>query len=110
MKMVGLPDAASSGGVRTVQDIVTMVADYYKLLPADLIGDNRRADIVLARQIAMYIAKRYFKMTYQYIGTYFQNRIHTTVMHAVDKIEKEMIEDKQLKRDINALLHDMGVL
>jgi chromosomal replication initiator protein len=109
-KIVGMPDAASSDGIRSIEDIVRVVADYFKLLPEDLMGDSRRADIVLARQIAMYIAKKYFKMTYQYIGTYFQNRIHTTVMHAVEKIEKEMETDKQLKRDINALLHDMGVL
>jgi len=109
-KIVGMPDSVSPNGVRSVEDIVRVVADYYKLLPEDLMGDSRRADIVLARQIAMYIAKKYFKMTYQYIGTYFQNRIHTTVMHAVEKIETEMETDKQLKRDINALLHDMGVL
>ena len=109
-KIVGMPDTASSDGVRTVEDIVRVVADYFKLLPEDLTGDHRQSDIVLARQIAMYVAKKYFKMTYQYIGTYFQNRIHTTVMHAVEKIEKEIETDKQLKRDINALLHDMGVL
>jgi chromosomal replication initiator protein len=109
-KLVGLPDSGSVDGVRTIEDIVRVIADYYKLRPEDLIGDNRRADIVLARQIAMYIAKKYFKMTFQYIGTHFHDRIHTTVMHACDKIIKEMEEDKQLKRDINALLHDMGVL
>lgn len=110
MKVVGGPLDESSSGVRSIDDVINKVAEYFKLLPEDVTGENRRADIVLARQTVMYIAKKYFRMTYQSIGTHLGNRIHTTVIHACEKIEQEIEKDKNLKRDINALLHDMGVL
>ncbi len=106
----GAPVEQEQQETRDLTDILARVADYFKLLPEDVLGESRRADIALARQVAMFIAKKYYKYTYQHIGTHFKDRIHSTVMHSVEKIEQKMKTDKQLVRDINALLHEMGVL
>lgn len=108
--LVGTGEDSGKKVISTVDDIVVEVAGHYKLLPEDIMGESRRADISLARQISMYIAKRYFKMTHQFIGEQIGKRQHTTAMHACEKIERELEKDRQLKRDINALLHDMGVI
>ncbi len=95
--------------VRSITGVIGRVADYYHLGSEDLIGDNRRSDVSTARQVAMYIAKKHLKLTYQNIGEAFGKRIHTTVMHSVDKVSKEMPKNAQLERDVNALVAELGL-
>ncbi len=100
----------NANGAQNIESLVKNVADYYKLFVEDLLGENRRADISLARQVAMFLAKKHLGLTYQAIGAYFSGRNHTTVMHACEKVATEMEKNQTLKRDTNALLHEMGVL
>lgn len=103
-------DDMVSRKAKTIDDIVDFVAHYFKLRPEDITGNSREQQKVFARQIVMYMAKKYFNYTYQYIAHHLGGKIHTTAMHAYQKTEKELEKNKQLARDINALLHDMGVL
>ena len=62
---------------------------------------NRRSrNIVRPRQIAMYLAKNLTNCSYPQIGSRFGDRDHTTVMHAVRKIEDMMTEDRQMADDV----------
>lgn len=106
-KLVGTGEEQQE--VRSIAAVIARVAEYYRLEGADLVGENRRADISAARQVAMYIAKKYLKLTYQHIGEAFGKRIHTTVMHSVDKVAKELAKNPQLQRDVNALLAEFGM-
>ena len=64
---------------------------------------RRSRQIARPRQIAMYLAKNLTSMSYPEIGKRFGNRDHTTIMHAVRKIEELMEQDTSMCHDINLL-------
>lgn len=75
-----------------IQDIV---AKYFNINKEDLISSKKSNDIAYPRQIAMYLCRTVAQMTFPKIGAAFGGRDHTTVMHAVNKIEKEIKENKE---------------
>ena len=72
--------------------IQEVVAKYFNIDKKDLISSKRSNDIAYPRQIAMYLCRTVGQMSLPKIGADFGNRDHTTVMHAVTKIEKELKE------------------
>ena len=77
--------------------IQEVVAKYFNIDKKDLISSKRSNDIAFPRQIAMYLCRTIAQMSLPKIGADFGNRDHTTVMHAVDKIEKEIKEKTNTK-------------
>ena len=77
-----------------IQDVV---AKYYNISVNDLKGQKRSADVTFPRQIAMYLCRNVAQMSMPQIGRDFGNRDHSTVMHACDKIEKEMKTNETTK-------------
>ena len=77
--------------------IQEVVAKYFNIDKKDLISSKRSSDITYPRQIAMYLCRTVGQMSYPKIGTDFGKRDHTTVMHAVDKIEKEVKQNSNTK-------------
>ena len=73
------------------------VAKYFNIDPNDLVGAKRSNDVVFPRQIAMYLCRTVPQISLPQIGRDFGNRDHTTVMHACNKIEKEIKENKNTK-------------
>ncbi len=73
------------------------VAKYFNIDPKDISGSKRSADVVFPRQIAMYLCRTVPQLSLPQIGKDFGNRDHTTVMHACNKIEKEIKENKETK-------------
>ena len=73
------------------------VAKYFNIDPKDLVGAKRSNDVVFPRQIAMYLCRTVPQISLPQIGRDFGNRDHTTVMHACNKIEKEIKENKNTK-------------
>jgi chromosomal replication initiator protein len=72
----------------TIEEIKKKVAEHYGLKVADLESPNRSRSIVRPRQIAMYLARLLTPRSYPEIGRRFGNRDHTTVMHAVETIQR----------------------
>ena len=70
-----------------IQDVV---GKYFSVSPADLRGAKRSNDVTFPRQIAMYLCRNVAQMSLPQIGIDFGKRDHTTVMHACNKIEKEI--------------------
>lgn len=95
--------ATSSG------EVIELVANYYKLETSDLTGDVRRRDIMVPRQVAMYLIRHELNYPYEKIGEDFGGKNHTTVMHACEKIIKALKKDQNLLRDINSIKKDMGL-
>ena len=77
--------------------IQEVVAKYFNIDKKDLTSSKKSNDIVYPRQIAMYLCRTVGQMSLPKIGQDFGNRDHTTVMHAVNKIEKEMKEKTNTK-------------
>jgi chromosomal replication initiator protein len=85
-----------------VEHVQKEVAKFYKLAPEDLRGPRRHKQYVRARQVAMYLARKLTSSSFPEIGERF-NRDHSTVMSSCDKIERELANDPQLKREIDEL-------
>ncbi len=77
----------------TVESIAKTVASYYKLPLGDIRGKNRKAELVLARHISMYLIHKLLKKTLEEIGEYFNKRDHSTVIHAIDKMKKRISDE-----------------
>ena len=92
----------------TFQDILEEVSRYYSVSVADMVGSSRVREILVPRQIAMYLGKKYKHMSYVRLGEVFSGRDHTTVMNAVAKIEKSMQNDPQLLREVGAIEQELG--
>ena len=87
----------------TVEDIQKQVASFYNITQADIIGKKRVKQIVMPRQIAMYLTRELTDFSLPKIGKEFGGKDHTTVLHAIDKIEASIKDDSQLQQDIHKL-------
>lgn len=85
-----------------VARIKKAVADYFDITVDSLKSKKRKANINLARQIAIYLCKMTTEETLDKIGLEF-NRDHATVIHAANKIEKELKNNEELKKQINEI-------
>ena len=81
----------------TIDEIIRKVADHYNLRMSDLLSARRARQVARPRQVAMYLAKTLTSRSLPDIGRRFGGRDHTTVIHAVRKIE-ELQGDRQPDR------------
>ena len=86
-----------------IEDIQRVVARQYNVSRADLLSSRRTANVVRPRQIAMYLAKTLTLRSLPEIGRRFGGRDHTTVLHAVRKIEGLVDNDNVLAEEIELL-------
>lgn len=91
------------------QDVLEGVSRYYSVSVGDMMGESRVREILVPRHIAMYLGKKFLQMSYVRLGATFSNRDHTTVMHAVGKIEKKLVEDAQLVRELRTIEREVGL-
>lgn len=87
----------------TIDQIQRRVAEHFRIKQADMVSARRARDVARPRQVAMYLAKRLTPRSLPEIGRRFGGRDHTTVMHAVKRIEELRIEDAELDADIDLL-------
>ena len=85
------------------QKIINVVADYYNLSPSQLTGKIRTGQIALARHIAMYLIRISLDVPLKKIGDIFGGKDHTTVMNAIQKVDKGLKTDQSLKEAIDEL-------
>jgi chromosomal replication initiator protein len=93
---------ASTGQV-TVELIQKTVADYYKIKVADMYSKRRPNSIAMPRQVAMYLAKEMTQKSLPELGELFGGRDHTTVLHAVRKINQHRAKDSELNHALHVL-------
>ena len=86
-----------------IEDIQRVVARQYNVSRADLLSSRRTANVVRPRQVAMYLAKTLTLRSLPEIGRRFGGRDHTTVLHAVRKIESLVNKDLSLADEIELL-------
>lgn len=87
-----------------IDDILKVVGRHFNVPKADLLSPRRARSIVRPRQIGMYLAKTLTTRSLPEIGRRFGGRDHSTVLHAVRKIEELMSEDEKLSREVNMLI------
>ncbi len=86
-----------------IDDILRVVGRHYNVPKSDLLSPRRARSIVLPRQIGMYLAKKLTPRSLPEIGRRFGGRDHSTVLHAVRKIERELASNEKLKSEIDLL-------
>lgn len=86
-----------------IEDIQKLVATHFNVSRADILSSRRSAGVVKPRQIAMYLAKILTLRSLPEIGRRFGGRDHTTVLHAVRKIEGAVTSDVTLREDVELL-------
>ncbi len=83
-----------------IEDIQRVVARQYNVSRSDLLSSRRTANVVRPRQVAMYLAKTLTLRSLPEIGRRFGGRDHTTVLHAVRKIEGLVGKDTALSEEV----------
>ncbi len=87
----------------TVEIITNTVASHFHVKLEDIFSSKRQNDIAFPRQIIMYLSRNMTNTPLQDIGKYLGNRDHTTVMHGVDKISKEISTNRETEELINTI-------
>jgi chromosomal replication initiator protein len=87
----------------TPKKIINKVAGFYDISVNDLVGSCRRKELVVPRQIVMWLMREELRSSYPSIGQELGGRDHTTAIHACNKIEGEIKENNKIKSDIELL-------
>jgi chromosomal replication initiator protein len=87
----------------SIEEIQRIVSEFYKIRITDIKSSSRAKPIVVPRQIAMYLIKKFLDKSLVEIGKSFGGRDHTTVINSLAKIESQLLKDPQLVNDIDDL-------
>ena len=90
-----------------VEQVLQLVASNYNITVEEMKSKKRVAKIAVPRQIAMYICRTVLEESLPKIGIEFGGKDHTTVMHSVDKIKKEIKNDVNLEKEINKIINQI---
>lgn len=84
----------------SVDQIIRLVAEYYGVEIAAVVGQSRSKELVRPRQIAMYLARQEAGASLPHIGTAMGGRDHTTILYGVNKMVEEIEHDDSLRREV----------
>jgi chromosomal replication initiator protein len=91
----------------TIDEIQKLVSQHFELKPLDLVSARRARAVARPRQIAMYLAKRLTTRSLPEIGRKFGGRDHSTVIHAVRKVEQLRDSDREIDNAVRVLLREL---
>ncbi len=89
----------------TIDDILRRVAEVFHVKPQDLRAKTRTKAVAFPRQLAMYVARQLTSDSYAEIGRGFGGKDHTTVLHAVNKIDALLQQDPKLRRTLDHIIN-----
>ena len=91
----------------TIEKIQKTVAEHFQIKISELKSQKRLKNLVLPRQISMYICRKLTDLSYPEIGTKFGGKDHSTIIHAIKKIDKKIEEDIHTKALVEKLIEKM---
>jgi chromosomal replication initiator protein len=97
------PSSADQGRIK-IEDILKIVGRHYNVAKADLLSPRRARTVVVPRQIGMYLAKKLTSRSLPEIGRRFGGRDHSTVLHAVRKVDDQIRKDDKMAREVALLI------
>lgn len=97
---------SSSTKIYTVDEIKTYVSDFFGISVEDLMSQKRTKEISYARQLAMYICRNLLDLSLPKVGKSF-DRDHSTALHAINKIEKEIKINNNVKNDYSDIVQNI---
>ncbi|MEO0288990.1 MAG: chromosomal replication initiator protein DnaA [candidate division WOR-3 bacterium] len=92
------------------KEIKKIVADYYKISESQLTGKRRTSSLVIPRQVAAYILKKYGNLSLKETASELGKKDHSTIIHAIKKIESELEKkDSKIKEDIDSIISLLNI-
>jgi len=91
----------------TVDLIQRTVAGYFEIRPADMTAKRRSRSVAYPRHIAMFISREMTSLSFPELGEQFGGRDHTTVLHACEKIKKDIKKDQKTKSLVDKLIFEI---
>jgi len=91
----------------TIEQIQRKTADFFTVKLSDMRAKNRTKAIAFPRQIAMYLARQLTHASLAEVGRAFGGKDHTTVLHAVEKIQRLLQEDPKFKKTLDSLIQSI---
>jgi len=98
-----LQDIVSRQAELTVEQIITVVSEFYRMETEVIIARGRSKDVSAARQMAMYLAREETGATLPQIGEVLGGRDHTTIMHGWERIASQIEQNDKLRREMLAI-------
>lgn len=102
-KIIGVKQERKNKRLRPIQ-LISLVAKYYDFKNKDLLGKSRKAELVEARHVAIYLLRGELGLQLTKIGELMGGRDHTTIMHAEEKIRREFESSLPVREKIEKLL------
>lgn len=93
----------------TVESITKVVCNHFSVSEDKLRDKTRKREIVMVRQVAMYLSKEMTRSSLKTIGLHFGGRDHSTVIHSCSTVEEEMIKDRSFKELIDYLRNQVEI-
>ena len=94
----------------TVEEIIRKVSSLTNISEPDIVGKSRRAEIVEARQISIYICRDVLGTSLASIGMHFSGRDHTTILHAYKVIEEKKKKDKRVSGIVSDIKSELSIV
>lgn len=85
------------------RDVIKIIADFYQINEESIYEKTRRKEIIKPRQVAMYILREDFNISYPSIGQKLGGRDHTTVIHSCEKVKNDLKTDHSLLQELNQI-------
>jgi chromosomal replication initiator protein len=109
VKKVFLHDECPTKESVDFKTVIKAVGKHFPYSLEELRSENRNKELVFARQVVMYVMKRHTDKSLREIGSYLGDRNHTTVKHAISKMEHHLVTDIKLQRYISAIEKEFDV-
>ena len=84
-----------------IDDIQSLTAGYFNITVSELISNKKKRVYSYPRHLAMYLSRKYTKLSFQEIGYSFGQKDHSTVIYAIRRIEKLRSQGKETKDTLN---------
>ena len=94
---------SSKNKTLSFEKIVDTVANFYNIKLEEILSEKRNREIVLPRQIAMYLLRQELQYSYPQIASKINKKDHTTIMHGCLKIEKQIKNGDDIQRQISLI-------
>ena len=91
----------------TIEKIIEEVARTFGVTPEDIRSENRRAQISNARQVAIYAVREITQIPYEAIGKEFGNRDHSTIVYALQQMDKKIAKDSKTKATVEDIIKNI---
>lgn len=92
----------------SLEDIVAATSEHYKISSQDIRSKKRLKNIVVPRQVAMYLAREFTQMSLPEVGAWFGGKDHTTVLHACKKIKQAAQTDSYIKNALEKISQQLS--